>query len=36
MCPDDVVIHDSTQLYDISLEETIYRNDKKVERIYVA
>lgn len=38
--PDDLVIHKSIQLYDLSLEETIYRSDKKkkkkVERIYVA
>ena len=36
--PDDLVIHKSIQLYDLSLEETIYRNDKKkkVERMYVA
>lgn len=27
--PDDLVIHKSIQLYDLSLEETIYRNDKK-------
>lgn len=29
MGPDDLVIHKSIQLYDLSLEETIYRSDKK-------
>lgn len=29
MGPDDLVIHNSKQLYDLSLEETIYRNDQK-------
>lgn len=33
MGPDDLVIHKSIQLYDLSLEETIYRSDKKKKKV---
>lgn len=33
MGPEDLVIHKSIQLYDLSLEETIYRYDKKKKKL---